>query len=89
MVYGVDPSPRRVARGAPALEPETEAGAAESVVGARRAAWFERHRHELTAFMTALGETGGNISSAARKAGITRQRAARLMSIHEALSKPR
>lgn len=93
LVYGVDPSPPatggRSTQTALTSTPSEHGQAAEAVVGARRAAWFARHRHELTAFMAALEETGGNVSGAARKAGITRQRAARLMNIHEALSKPR
>jgi transcriptional regulator of acetoin/glycerol metabolism len=55
------------------------------VLGARRAAWYRRHHQQLEQLLRELEKNGGNVSSAARVVGISRQRAMRLMSARAAL----
>jgi DNA-binding NtrC family response regulator len=65
------------------LAPLTEK--ARDLLGARRAAWFQRHKDELERLLVELRRNGGNVSAAAKSVGISRQRAGRLLHVHATL----
>jgi transcriptional regulator of acetoin/glycerol metabolism len=48
-------------------------------LGPRRAAWLARHQAQATLLEEAVRRHDGNVSSAARELGISRQQAQRLM----------
>jgi hypothetical protein len=76
---------------APAPAPESAlpqpvpSSQARDLLGARRAAWFQRHKDELERLMAELRRNGGNVSAAAKTVGISRQRAGRLLSVRDTL----
>lgn len=53
----------------------------EAAIGRRRALWFERHRGQFETLQGELANARGNVSEAARRAGISRQRALRLLEV--------
>jgi DNA-binding NtrC family response regulator len=70
------PSPGAVAPGDRATPVRAEA---PQPLGRRRAAWLERHRAQADLLEAAVRRHAGNVSSAARELGISRQRAQRLV----------
>ena len=89
-VYG-DTGPMRRSTPAPAPAPESAqpqpvpSSQARDLLGARRAAWFQRHKDELERLLMELRRNGGNVSAAAKTVGISRQRAGRLLSVRDTL----
>lgn len=65
--------------------PGVPSAKARDLLGARRAAWFQRHKAELDRLLVELRRNGGNVSAAAKAVGISRQRAGRLLSVHDTL----
>ena len=70
---------------APALSQPVPSSQARDLLGARRAAWFQRHKDELDRLLAELRRNGGNVSAAAKTVGISRQRAGRLLSVRDTL----
>jgi len=68
-----------------ALSQPMPSSKARDLLGARRAAWFQRHKDELDRLLLELRRNGGNVSAAAKTIGISRQRAGRLLSVHDTL----
>lgn len=58
---------------------------AADVRAPRRASWLRQHESELNALLDALTRVGGNISEAARRLGISRQKAGRLLAARKEL----
>ena len=89
-VYG-DTGAMRRSTPAPAPAPDSAlpqpvpSSQARDLLGARRAAWFQRHKDELERLMAELRRNGGNVSAAAKTVGISRQRAGRLLSVRDTL----
>lgn len=65
--------------------PPVPSSQARDLLGARRAAWFQRHKDELERLLMELRRNGGNVSAAAKTVGISRQRAGRLLSVRDTL----
>ncbi|HEU5076276.1 MAG TPA: sigma 54-interacting transcriptional regulator [Polyangiaceae bacterium] len=70
---------------ASAVPPPVPSSRARDLLGARRAAWFQRHKDELERLLLELRRNGGNVSAAAKSVGISRQRAGRLLSVRDTL----
>lgn len=68
-----------------AVSPPVPSSRARDLLGARRAAWFQRHKDELERLLLELRCNGGNVSAAAKSVGISRQRAGRLLSVRDTL----
>lgn len=90
-VYGDTGTMRRATTPPPASAPESglsppvASSQARDLLGARRAAWFQRHKDELERLLMELRRNGGNVSAAAKSVGISRQRAGRLLSVRDTL----
>jgi DNA-binding NtrC family response regulator len=92
-VYGDTGTMRRASTPPPQPQPPTvsvlsqplPSSKARDLLGARRAAWFQRHKDELDRLLLELRRNGGNVSAAAKTIGISRQRAGRLLSVNDTL----
>jgi DNA-binding NtrC family response regulator len=74
----------------PTLSPPAERGSEEleseerpSLFGSRRSSWLSRNDDQARALRDAVRRHGGNVSSAARELGMSRQRAQRLLAALE------
>src|SRR5690606_34812652 len=79
-VYGDTGTTRRATTPPPSgpasgASPPVPSSQARDLLGARRAAWFQRHKDELDRLLAELRRNGGNVSAAAKSVGISRQRA--------------
>jgi len=89
-VYGDTGTTRRATTPPPSgpasgASPPVPSSQARDLLGARRAAWFQRHKDELDRLLAELRRNGGNVSAAAKSVGISRQRAGRLLSVRDTL----
>jgi DNA-binding NtrC family response regulator len=72
-------------RGTPKLDNE----ARPSLLGPRRSSWLKRNDDQARLLKDAVRQHGGNVSSAARELGISRQRAQRLLAALEEVERER
>lgn len=90
-IHGHPPPQERTRPDRPSL-PSSDRGSADSeswasVLGDRRASWLFRHLQLLSELRTRLHRHGGNVSTAAKEVGISRQKAQRLLSAAEQIEK--